>query len=228
MGRNEVWLITAGDALFAAFPEWYSTMFSGFYLPLLLIMVSLILRGVGLEWRGKVDTQIWRDRCDIGIAIGSWVPTLLWGIAFANIARGVPIDGNRQIDSGIGALFFLLNPVVLIGGVFSMRAGRDGVAFAATCFAENSSSRRGVCYGGRVGHAAKRSGARRAVGLADHAGIRDAAGARAVCGDHLGACPGHLPLGLSLPRPTGLAQHRPARTSPVAGSHSTPRSPAVA
>ena len=114
---NGVWLNTAGCALFAAFPEWYATMFSGFYLPLLLILVSLILRGVGLEWRGKVDTQIWRDRCDIGIAIGCWVPALLWGIAFAIIARGVPIDGNRQIDSGIGVPFSLLNPVGLLGGL---------------------------------------------------------------------------------------------------------------
>lgn len=76
---NEVWLITVGGALFATFPEWYSTMFSGFYLTLLLILVSLILRGVCLEWRGKVETQIWRDRCDIGIAIGSWVPALMPG-----------------------------------------------------------------------------------------------------------------------------------------------------
>lgn len=113
---NEVWLITAGGALFAAFPEWYATMFSGFYLPLFLILISLILRGVGLEWRGKIDSPTWRDRCDIGIGIGSWVPALLWGVAFANLVRGVPIDGARQIDSGLANLGGLLNPFGLLGG----------------------------------------------------------------------------------------------------------------
>lgn len=113
---NEVWLITAGGALFAAFPEWYATMFSGFYLPLFIILISLILRGVGLEWRGKIHSQAWRDRCDIGIGIGSWVPSLLWGVAFANIVRGVPIDSARQIDTGLGTLAGLLNPFGLLGG----------------------------------------------------------------------------------------------------------------
>ncbi|APQ54787.1 Cytochrome d ubiquinol oxidase subunit 2 [Corynebacterium pseudotuberculosis] len=114
---NEVWLITAGGALFAAFPEWYATMFSGFYLPLFLILISLILRGVALEWRSKVDTAAWRRWCDRGIGIGSWVPALLWGVAFANIVRGVAVDANRQIDSGLHGLLSLLNPFALLGGV---------------------------------------------------------------------------------------------------------------
>lgn len=114
---NEVWLITAGGALFAAFPEWYATMFSGFYLPLFLILISLILRGVALEWRSKVDTAAWRRWCDRGIGIGSWVPALLWGVAFANIVRGVAVDANRQIDSGLHGLLALLNPFALLGGV---------------------------------------------------------------------------------------------------------------
>ncbi|HZK31612.1 MAG TPA: cytochrome d ubiquinol oxidase subunit II [Corynebacterium sp.] len=114
---NEVWLITAGAVIFAAFPEWYATMFSGFYLPLLLILLALIMRGVGLEWRSKVETQRWRDLCDLGTSIGSWLPALLWGVAFANILRGVPIDADRQIESGLTGLLGLLNPYGLLGGL---------------------------------------------------------------------------------------------------------------
>ncbi|MFD4181102.1 cytochrome d ubiquinol oxidase subunit II [Rhodococcus sp. NPDC058514] len=110
---NEVWLITGGGALFAAFPEWYATLFSGFYLPLLLILVALILRVCAIEWRGKIDDPTWRARCDLGIMIGSWVPAVLWGVAFANIVRGVAIDENKQVTSGF---FALLNPYALLGG----------------------------------------------------------------------------------------------------------------
>ncbi|OZE96887.1 cytochrome d ubiquinol oxidase subunit II [Rhodococcus sp. 15-2388-1-1a] len=110
---NEVWLITAGGALFAAFPEWYATLFSGFYLPLLLILVALILRICAIEWRGKIDDPIWRRRCDIGIGIGSRVPAVLWGVAFANIVRGVAIDENKKVTAGF---FDLLNPYALLGG----------------------------------------------------------------------------------------------------------------
>ncbi|MBX5334031.1 cytochrome d ubiquinol oxidase subunit II [Rhodococcus fascians] len=111
---NEVWLITAGGALFAAFPEWYATLFSGFYLPLLLILVALILRICAIEWRGKIDDPVWRRRCDIGIGIGSWVPAVLWGVAFANIVRGVAIDENKKVTAGF---FDLLNPYALLGGI---------------------------------------------------------------------------------------------------------------
>lgn len=110
---NEVWLITAGGALFAAFPDWYATLFSGFYLPLLLILVALILRICAIEWRGKIDDPAWRARCDVGIMIGSWVPAVLWGVAFANIVRGVAIDENKKVVSGF---FDLLNPYALLGG----------------------------------------------------------------------------------------------------------------
>lgn len=110
---NEVWLITAGGALFAAFPDWYATLFSGFYLPLLLILVALILRICAIEWRGKIDDPAWRARCDAGIMIGSWVPAVLWGVAFANIVRGVAIDENKKVVSGF---FDLLNPYALLGG----------------------------------------------------------------------------------------------------------------
>ena len=111
---NEVWLITAGGALFAAFPEWYATLFSGFYLPLLLILLALIVRVCAIEWRGKIDDPTWRRRCDWGIIFGSWVPAVLWGVAFANIVRGVAIDADKQY---VGGFFALLNPYALLGGV---------------------------------------------------------------------------------------------------------------
>ncbi|ORI15309.1 cytochrome d ubiquinol oxidase subunit II [Rhodococcus sp. 1163] len=110
---NEVWLITAGGALFAAFPEWYATLFSGFYIPLLLILVALILRICAIEYRGKIDDPVWRRRCDLGIGIGSWIPAVLWGVAFANIVRGVAIDENKKVTAGF---FDLLSPYALLGG----------------------------------------------------------------------------------------------------------------
>ena len=114
---NEVWLITGGAAIFAAFPEWYATLFSGFYLPLLLILVSLIIRGVCLEWRVKVDTLSWRKRCDLGIIIGSYVPALLWGVAFANIVAGVKYTNDSDIATVADGFFGLLNPLGLVGGL---------------------------------------------------------------------------------------------------------------
>ena len=88
---NEVWLLVAGGATFAAFPEWYATLFSGFYLPLLLILVALIIRGVAFEYRSKRSSLTWRKRWDAAIVVGSFLPALLWGVAFANIVRGVPM-----------------------------------------------------------------------------------------------------------------------------------------
>ena len=111
---NEVWLITAGGALFAAFPDWYATLFSGFYLPLLIILVALIVRIVAIEWRAKIDDDAWRRRCDWGIVFGSWVPAVLWGVAFANIVRGVEIDAQKQV---VSSFFDLLNPYALLGGL---------------------------------------------------------------------------------------------------------------
>lgn len=113
---NEVWLITAGGALFAAFPGWYAALFSGFYLPLFLILVALILRAVALEWRGKVDTLRWRRRCDLTVTISSWLPPVLWGVAFSNLVRGVPLDADQNMDSGLSTLIGLLNPYALLGG----------------------------------------------------------------------------------------------------------------
>ncbi|MEV4267242.1 cytochrome d ubiquinol oxidase subunit II [Kribbella sp. NPDC049584] len=111
---NEVWLIMAGAATFAAFPEWYATLFSGFYLPLFMILVGLIVRGVALEYRGKRDDAVWRGRMDLMITIGSLLPALLWGIAFGNIVRGVPLDAKHEY---IGSFGTLLNPFALLGGL---------------------------------------------------------------------------------------------------------------
>ena len=118
---NEVWLLVAGGATFAAFPEWYATLFSGFYLPLFLILVSLIVRGVAFEYRSKYGKAQWRQRWDLAIVISSVIPALLWGVAFANIVRGVPLKesaaGNIEY---VGGFFNLLNPYALLGGVVTL------------------------------------------------------------------------------------------------------------
>ena len=111
---NEVWLLTAGGAMFAAFPMWYATMFSGFYLPLFLLLLALIVRGVGFEFRSKDRNPRWRSLWDWMVFIGSLVPALLIAVAFANLVRGVPIDGEMNY---VGGFFNLLNPYALLGGV---------------------------------------------------------------------------------------------------------------
>lgn len=129
---NEVWLLTAGGATFAAFPQWYATLFSGFYLPLLIILVALILRGVAFEYRSKHASVKWRRNWDIAIVVGSFLPALLWGVAFGNIVRGVafaqtPIVGlPGQPDPGTtspiygGTFFDLLNVYALVGGITTL------------------------------------------------------------------------------------------------------------
>jgi cytochrome d ubiquinol oxidase subunit II len=111
---NEVWLITAGASMFAAFPNWYATMFSSLYLPLLAILFAMILRIVAIEWRGKIDDPTWRARADAGIAIGSWVPAILWGVAFAILLRGLPIDADHRVHLSIGDV---LSAYTLLGGL---------------------------------------------------------------------------------------------------------------
>ena len=114
---NEVWVLVAGGATFAAFPEWYATLFSGFYLPLLLILVALIVRGVAFEYRAKRDDAAWRARWDLAIFWGSLLPAVLWGVAFGNIVRGVPIDADLEY---VGGFFNLLNPYALLGGLTTL------------------------------------------------------------------------------------------------------------
>jgi cytochrome d ubiquinol oxidase subunit II len=114
---NEVWLITAGGATFAAFPHWYATFFSGFYLPLFLVLVALIVRGVAFEFRSKDEAPQWRAIWDWAIFFGSLLPALLFGVAFANLARGVPINAEMQY---VGGFWNLLNPYALLIGLLAV------------------------------------------------------------------------------------------------------------
>ncbi len=111
---NEVWMITAGGAMFAAFPHVYATLFSGFYLALVLMLLALILRGVAFEFRSKEESPRWRGRWDWIIFFGSLVPALLWGVAMGNLLHGVPIDGSKNY---VGTFFTLLNPYSLVAGL---------------------------------------------------------------------------------------------------------------
>lgn len=126
---NETWLIVAGACLFASFPEWYASLFSGFYLPLLVILLALILRGVSFEYRHQRDDPRWKARFDRMIVIGSAVPAFLWGVAFANIIQGVALDERHVF---IGSVLDLLNPYALLGGAVTLLLFfTHGVTFVA-------------------------------------------------------------------------------------------------
>ncbi|MFC1410586.1 cytochrome d ubiquinol oxidase subunit II [Streptacidiphilus sp. N1-12] len=114
---NEVWLLTAGGATFAAFPAWYATLFSGFYLPLLIILVCLIVRGVAFEYRAKRSDERWKRNWEHAIFWTSLVPAFLWGVAFANIVHGVKINAAGDYA---GTFFDLLHPYALLGGVVTL------------------------------------------------------------------------------------------------------------
>lgn len=114
---NETWVIVAGASLFAAFPEWYATLFSGFYLPLLIILLALIARGVSFEYRHQGKGEQWTNRFDWMIFWGSVIPAFLWGVAFANIIKGVPLDADHNYTGG---LWYLLNPYALFGGLTTL------------------------------------------------------------------------------------------------------------
>lgn len=127
---NEVWLITAGGVTFAAFPKAYAVMFSGLYTPLMLLLFALILRGVAFEFRGKVDSDPWRRTWDTCLVVGSFLPALLLGVAFANIFKGVPIDTAGLFH---GNLLTLLNPYGLVGGMtFVLIFAVHGLLWLAT------------------------------------------------------------------------------------------------
>jgi cytochrome d ubiquinol oxidase subunit II len=126
---NETWLIVAGAALFAAFPEWYATMFSGFYLLLVAILITLILRGVSFEFRHQGASDRWRGWFDAMIVVGSVVPSFLWGVVFANVVRGVPMDRHHDYT---GSTLDLLNPYALLGGLTTLSLFLvNGLQFAA-------------------------------------------------------------------------------------------------
>jgi cytochrome bd ubiquinol oxidase subunit II len=124
---NEVWLLTAGGATFAAFPNWYATLFSGLYMPLFLVLIGLIIRGVAFEFRSKDDNPLWRKLWDWCIFTGSLIPTILLPVAFANILRGIPIDADMQY---VGGFFNLLNPYALLAALaFTLLVLLHGAAF---------------------------------------------------------------------------------------------------
>ncbi|MFI6278594.1 cytochrome d ubiquinol oxidase subunit II [Streptomyces sp. NPDC050988] len=126
---NEVWLLSAGGATFAAFPEWYATLFSGFYLPLLLILVCLIVRGVAFEYRAKRPEEQWQRNWENAIFWTSLLPAFLWGVAFGNIVRGVKIDRDFEY---VGNLWDLLNPYAILGGLVTLSLFTfHGAVFAA-------------------------------------------------------------------------------------------------
>lgn len=111
---NEVWMITAGGAMFAAFPHVYATLFSGFYLALFLMLAALIARGVAFEFRSKEDSVTWRGTWDWMIFLGSLIPAILWGVAVTNLIQGVPINDKMHY---VGTFFDLLSPYTLVGGI---------------------------------------------------------------------------------------------------------------
>lgn len=124
---NEVWLITAGGAMFAAFPHWYATMFSGFYIPLVFMLLALIIRGVSFEFRGKVDDPRWKNVWDWTLTIGSFLPPVLWGVVLANFMVGMPIDQDMEM---MGGFLQFLHPFAILGGLmFLMLVITHGLQF---------------------------------------------------------------------------------------------------
>ena len=128
---NEVWMITAGGALFASFPHVYATLFSGFYLALFLMLAALIIRGVSFEFRSKSPNLLWRKTFDYCIFFGSLIPALLWGVTVGNLIQGTPIDASMTY---VGTFFDLLSPYTVLCGiafilVFTYHGGRCSYSY---------------------------------------------------------------------------------------------------
>ena len=117
---NQVWLLTAGGAMFAAWPTVYATSFSGFFIAMILVLAALFFRPVGFEYRAKIDSPTWRKAWDFGLFIGGFIPSLVFGVAFGNLLQGVPFEFNElQQPQYTGTFFELLNPFALLCGVIS-------------------------------------------------------------------------------------------------------------
>lgn len=139
---NEVWLITAGGVTFAAFPKVYAVMFSSLYSALMLILFALILRGVAFEFRSKSEDPQWRMVWDVCIFIGGFLPAILFGVAFANIFQGIPID---ETGFNVGGFFSLINPYGLLGGLLFLLLFMVHGALWISIKAENDLHDRAVC-----------------------------------------------------------------------------------
>ncbi|NNG19859.1 cytochrome d ubiquinol oxidase subunit II [Naumannella sp. ID2617S] len=155
---NEVWLLTAGGATFAAFPEWYATLFSGLYLPLFLILIALIFRGVAFEYRHKRDSAKWRRGFDWCIILGSFVPALVFGVGFANFVRGLPIvalPGRRWVmETSVGNFFGLFMPYALVGGLLFVTLFLFHGAIFISLKTKGDIRHTARSFGGKVGLAA--------------------------------------------------------------------------
>nr|WSX78175.1 cytochrome d ubiquinol oxidase subunit II [Streptomyces sp. NBC_00899] len=145
---NEVWLLTAGGATFAAFPDWYATLFSGFYLPLLVILVCLIVRGVAFEYRAKRDDERWQRNWEHAIFWTSLLPAFLWGVAFANIVHGVKIDAGKEY---VGGFWDLLNGYALLGGLVTLALFTFHGAVFASLKTVGPIRERARAFAGRIG-----------------------------------------------------------------------------
>ncbi|MBN2056047.1 cytochrome d ubiquinol oxidase subunit II [bacterium] len=132
---NEVWLLTGGGAIFAAFPHVYATVFSGFYLAMMMLVISLIFRATALEFRNKVESRWWRRFWDLGFAIGSTLPAVLFGVAMGNILKGVPMDAAGNFT---GTFLGLLTPYTVFMGLLSLAMFATHGALFITLRAEDS------------------------------------------------------------------------------------------
>ncbi|WP_129841421.1 cytochrome d ubiquinol oxidase subunit II [Streptomyces sp. RFCAC02] len=170
---NEVWLISAAGATFAAFPDWYATLFSGFYLPLLLILVGLIVRGVGFEYRAKRSSERWQRNWERAVFWTSLGVAFLWGLAFANIVRGVPMDARHEYTGGPADL---LSPYALLGGVMTVVLFTfHGAVFAALKTVGDIRLRARRAAGGLGAATAVLAGLFLAWTQADHGNVRSLA-----------------------------------------------------